>query len=352
MLWNYLKVTFRNVIRHKSFSIINILGLSVGIAAFLIIYIYLEYEFGFDKHFSNSEKIYRVVSDLNWDSGDEMNTVLAPAPVGDDLAEDYADIIAATCLANGSRSLFEILSKDTLNLNERYYEDEYLATDSNFFQVFKHEFIAGNPDYALLENNSIVLTESMAKKYYGNENAMGRLIRSDNEDTYKVTGIIEDIPKNSHFYYKMILNSPEISELKSRNWFASIATNIYIRTTKVLNIPEFEQEMREFYKRRSEMEQEYIIFRLEPLQDIHLKSDRMYDFSIKGNINNLYALSIVGILILLAACINYMNLSTARSSYRTKEIGMRKVSGASQSQLIMQFMGESLFITFVSLFLP
>lgn len=353
MIRNYLKIVFRNIIRYRSFSFINIFGLAVGIAAFIIIALYLEYEFTFDKHYKDSDRIYRLVTDLHWNAGDEMKTVLAPAPAANALVKDFPEVVAATNISPGDDAIIEVLGDDTTQNLARFSENSLILTDSNFFKVFEHEFVSGNAETALQEINSIVLSQKIAKNFFRDEDPIGRVLKINYKQDYyfTVSGVIKDIPKNSHKRYNMVINGYEINPLlASDNWFSSIAGNVYIRTHEPIEPVNWDEKLREFYKRHTAQEKEYIVFHFEPLLDIHLNTGRMYDFSEKGNIKILYALSIIAILILIAACINYMNLSTARATYRTKEIGIRKVVGAGRKEILRQFLGESVFIAFISLF--
>ncbi len=180
---------------------------------------------------------------------------------------------------------------------------------------------------------------------------MGEVLKLEGTTNYKICGVIKDFPGKTHLNFNMLMSGYEIPMFQSKNYFNSISTYVYFRTDNPLNKKKFETELKEFYKRHTGQEKEYLVFLTEKLTDLHLNSHRIYDFGKKGKLNILYALAIVAVLILMAACINYMNLSTTRSSYRTKEIAVRKVSGARYSDLLFQFMGESVLIAFFALFL-
>ena len=350
MIKNYFKFSFRNIIRQKNFSIINILGLSIGIASFMLIMLYVKYEFSYDKHIPDSERIYRVTLDISWDNYELQETAIAPGPTAYALQNDYPEFIAGTRLKFAYKLLVEYDPDAKKQESKKFYESNVLFVDSSFLKVFDFEIISGNKKTALSEPNSIVISESAARKYFGDENPIGKTLIADNSISGVVKAVMKDIPENTHFYTDFIVSAIADNEFDINNW-RTLALYSYVKAAKNVELEGFDKKFLEFEEKYYEPWKEDSEFRLQKLNDIHLYNDRIYDFAKTNNVKILYLLSGVGLLILLIACINYMNLSTAQSLYRNKEIGIRKVVGASRGRLIRQMLGESLFLSVIAVFI-
>jgi putative ABC transport system permease protein len=350
MIRNYFKITFRNLIKHKTYSLINILGLAIGIASFLIISLYITDELKYDRYHKNARNIYRLVNVYDFEGVGE-NSASSPFPVAFTLKNDYPDLIKNVVRVFNFQAPRSFVEYQDKKFNER----RFFFADSTFFELFDHVFVKGNPKTALNENGSLVITESMAEKYFGNEDPMGKSIRFETNLELHVTGIIKDVPDQSHFKFDFM---GSMSSLRSRfrgdlpkTWvwnpcwtYLLLDKNVDPKTLEA-KFPEFIEKY--FY----DAEKTNITLYLQPLLDIHLKSKLDYEIEPNKNIASIYIYSAIAIFLLVIAIINYMNLSTATSAGRAKEIGIKKVTGAHQRQLILQFIGESVIMSFIALIL-
>ena len=350
-MWiNYFKAAVRNLSRNKGFSIINILGLSVGIAAFIMIMMYVNFHFSFDKHFKNADNIYRVTLDMQWSNAPTQYTAVAPAALAYHLANEYPEIISGTRITFSQRDMFEFLADSNSSQYEKFYEENVLIADSSFFKVFDIDLIKGDKTKVLTEPNSIVISESLAKKYFGDNDPIGRILIMNGEENLLIKGLMKDIPPNTHFYSDIIISGVGIPLFDVNNW-RSLDLYSYVLFNENAKPELFDSKLEEFKNVFYEPWKETSLFRLQKMLDIHLRNDRAFDFARTNNIDNLFFLTIVAFLILIIACINFMNLSTARSVYRSKEVGVRKVVGANRNMLITQFLSESMLITIISMFI-
>jgi putative ABC transport system permease protein len=344
MIFSYLKIAFRNILRNKFFSLINILGLSIGLTCCIYIYKYVEFEFSYDKHYKDFEQIYRIAL-TKFSVADTRVTTLTSATMAPVLKEKYPQVEFAARLRRSGNTLVE-------HNSNTYYEDRCFLTDSDLFQVFGIHFYKGDPQTALDESNSVVITQNMAKKYFGNDDAFGQIIKINSQD-YEITGIIENPILNSHFKYnlfrslKLMENHPYMSM-----WDASICYT-YIKMHQKSDVDAFEKQIEKiadnYIKKILEDSGTTFTYFLQPLADIHLLSDLLWELETPGSMLHIYIFSAIGIFILLIACINYMNLSTARSVQRIKEISLRKIVGAKRVQILVQFFGESFIFTLIAL---
>lgn len=349
MFKNYLKTAFRNIIRNKVSSVINITGLAIGIASCILIFLYVQNELSYDKHHKNAGRIFRITTDFTL-SGQFDRFALSSFMLAPTLKEDYAEIDEATRIMP--------IGKQTVWYEDKMYNEEkvYYA-DSNHFDVFSYEFLKGDQKNALNKPRSIVLSEAMAQKYFGNENPIGKNLKFT-KNTFTVTGVIKDNGNRSHINPNALLS---ISTLDSNfinsvkvDWFR-MTTYTYIMFKDATQRNGFENKLKQFYKEHIEpFTKEYnvsssIDLKLQPLKEIHLSSSHLYDLEENGNASYVYIFSFVAFFILLIACINYMNMATAHASKRAKEVGIRKVLGASRKQLLWQFLGESILITLFAL---
>jgi putative ABC transport system permease protein len=351
MFKNYLKIAFRNLIRHKGYSFINIIGLSVGLACAILILLWVQNELSFDSHHKKKSQIYRVVVEFDIEG---RRGAYTPPPMAAALKADFPEVLQVTRLGPWvSNWLVRYGDKSFLEKNIK-------GADAAVFDVFTIPFVRGNPGTAFKKPKSIVLTENMARKYFGNQNPLGKTISiNDPKNTYEVTGVVEDCPENTHFYFDFI---------RHREWervgWGSHCLFTYVVLPEGYNPAKLEDKLPDFVVRNMTnyfqreyglSPQKYLedgknVFRLwlQPLGDIHLNSTVIDQTANRGNYSSIYIFSLVAFFILFIACINFINLSTARSSTRIKEVGIRKVMGAHRSMLIRQYLGEAVLVSFIS----
>jgi putative ABC transport system permease protein len=283
--------------------------------------------------------------------GNDQTFALSQTPLGPEVTDRYPEIISYTRVHRPWNST--LISHDEI----KFYEKELVYADSGFFRTFSFEVIQGNPDKILTRPNTLVLTRSMARKYFGNEDPVGKVLSRNNSQDLEITGIIEDPPKNSHFSFSGIISFVTLYQGDRAKWMDSWIGNInyytYIRTSPGTTAEEIERKVNEtVMEKAGQSFKDYgfsLYSRVQPLKDIHLKSEFQHDISNHGNITYVYIFIIVAFVILLIAAINFMNLSTARSANRAREVGIRKVTGAKRRTLILQFLGESLMFSLVAL---
>lgn len=354
MLKNYLKIAARNLWKSKGFSAINIFGLAIGIATCLLISLYVLDELSYDKYNKNANQIYRVNADIKF-GGDDEKLAVCPDPMAFTLVKDYPEVVSAVRFRNYGSSL---VKKE----NENIKEERIIFTDSTLFDVFTLPMLAGNPKKALTEPNSVVITETIAKKYFNTIDAVGKTLQFDNKKDYKVTGVIKDIPQASHFNYDFFVALAGVKEANQNIWL-SFNFNTYLLLRKDADVRSFKKKFDEVMAKYMWPQAEqlmhinqndfkksgnYINLSLIPLTDIHLHSDRIAELSPNSDVQVVYIFSIIGIFILLVACVNFMNLSTARSANRAKEVGIRKVLGTQRRNLISQFLTEAVLMSLIS----
>ncbi len=345
LIWSYIKIALRKVKRHKGFSLINIAGLAIGMAACILILIWVQDELSYDRFHKNADQIFRINS-VDTSGGTTFIQAGSPAPLGPALMEEVPEVENFVRVQAGWGNWH-------LHYEEKRFLDEYLATvGPAFFEIFHFPFIKGDPKTALKDRYSVVLTEDLAKKIFGDEDAFGKIIQLNDADM-TVTGIIENIPRNSHLYFTFafpVVNMTKWRESKLNEWtYDQFATYVVLR--RGADTLEVNRKMMDIVKQHLLNIQGSVY--LQPLKDLHLRSTHintwMLAYPNKGNIAYVYLFSLTAFCILLLACINFMNLSTARYATRAKEVGMRKVVGARRSDLIKQFLGESTLLTFLAL---
>lgn len=350
MFKNYFKVSLRSLLKHKFYSFINIAGLSLGLAACLLITMYISHELSYDKFHKDADRVYRM-------AGNQRGS-WTPARLGIQAKMDFPEIEEIVRL----QGPFD----QTFNVNGTIFrESRGFNADSTFHKVFSINFLEGNPDEALKEPNSVVLTQSLADKYFPNASAYGELIEMDGE-IIKITGVISDPPKNTHFYYNYINSMPHETWVTVGNWtgnnfftYAKLAKGSSAQALEA-KFPEFKRkyagaEMLEWteYKTYDELLAAFSsppTYSLKPMADLHLYFPN-FALGSNGDIDNVYTFMAVAAFILIIACINFMNLSTARSASRSKEVGMRKVLGSQRGNLINQFLVESMLVSLIAMIL-
>ena len=333
MLKYSLATSFRSIKRNLSFSIINISGLSIGFTLVLILLAWLQYELSFDKFQENANRIFRVVVEFERE-GSSDNFADTPAPLGEAVKKDIPEVVDYVRFGNLGRVLVNYE-------NEQFWEEIDLA-DPSIFKIFSFRLSKGDPETALNNPGSIVLNETKAKKYFGSKNPLGQtLLLGDNKTPYKITGVMEDIPENSQLQFDFL--SP-LSEDRSNKGWGMWNYTTYILAQKKGSLNSISQKLPGLVE-KIPYEDKFKLH-LQPLLSIHLHSRLRSDLPNNTNIKTVYIISSILILVLLVACINYMNLATARYTKRGKEAGLRKVAGATNLNLIEQFLFESFALTF------
>jgi putative ABC transport system permease protein len=349
MFRNYLIISFRNVLRHKGYSFINIAGLAIGMAICILIMLWVIKELSYDRYHANADHIYRLCMDANI-GGNQIQAPISNSPAASAMIQDFPEVIDAVRIQPQDKVLVELGSK-------RFYEENVAYADNSIFNVFSFPMISGDPKTALATAYSIVLTRSMAEKYFGDEDPIGKTLRLNGEHDFTITGIVQDVPINSHFTFDMLCSFQTLYQENGEyleQWLEfSYAT--YLLLPENSDYQALEQKFPAFIDRYMGKELtslgSTIDFFLQPLTDIHLYSNMNLESSGNGDIANIYLFSGIALFVLLIACFNFINLSTARSSMRAKEVGVRKTFGAPKGKLIQQFLGESLIYSFLSLIL-
>ena len=354
MFKNYLKVAFRSLNKNRIYALINILGLGLGLTVIILVFMYVKSETSYEKHWTGYDRVYRPGIEFSM-MGQQGNTATSPSPMANAFRTEFTDVETATRIQPIRQ---EILMRYE---QTKVYIQHGAFADSTFFKVFDYEFVHGDPNTALKEENAIVLTEETARKLFGDKNAMGSVLNYDNRRDYIVKGIVKEPKGNSHFQFDMFMGRNSIDNFwLSNNFFT------YVKLREGADFNSFNEEMvdnfmkkispevegflkinlEEFFKQGNNFE-----YQLMPLKDIHLHSHKDWEIEQNGNIIYIYVFIGIALLVILIAGINFMNLSTARSGKRAKEVGVRKVSGASRKMLIVQFLTESVIQSFIALFL-
>lgn len=338
MLKNLLLVALRNFKRDKWYSLLNILGLTIGCTFALFLIFYIRDELSYDKHNEKAGRIYRINSLIKESDKDTMPWAITPFPMAPALAKDYPEIEEAVRFVGNDRAMYK-------NGEMRLYQDKIYVVDSNVFRVFTHKFLEGDPQTALVAPNSMVLTQSVAEKFFGkNKGYVGKTLENATGTVYKITGVIKDVPKNSHLTFNVLISRSSLPADFANNW-GSFGFYTYVLLKPNTNASAFQKKLTPLYDKylASIFAQFNIKMRFEaiPITSIHLHSGMQQEPEEIGSMSYIYIFSAVAFFMLLIACINYMNLTTARSARRAKEIGIRKVTGSSRLQLISQFLVES-----------
>ncbi len=349
MLKHYLKITFRNFIRHAAYSLINISGLTVGITCCILILAFVGYEFSFDRYHENADNIYRILSETTI-NGVVSESATCPMLVAPTLVNDFPEVLNAARISPTVKRSF-------IYEDKQFFESNVYYADQSIFEVFSFKLIEGNPETALESPFTMVITESTARKYFGNESPVGKIMNWDNKFDYAITGVVKDPPPNSHFTFSVLASfntyfkyDPRLAEYW---WGWNVPT--YILLQDGTDYKKFENKFELFNQRYlgDVLEERGIQLnnRLEPLERIHLYTTVGGGPGQKRSITTVYSFLSIAFIILVIACVNYINLTTTRFSSRTKETGVRKIVGADRKTLIIQCLSESALFGFVSLFI-
>lgn len=350
MFKNYLKVTLRNLFRYKGFSLINISGLAIGVTACLLIMLYVQEEWSYDRHHEKADRIYRVILKGNV-GGNDFNTATACAPMAGTLLREFPEIEQTTRFRNFGFPVMRY--KDKVFSEEKFY-----SADSTFFEVFTVPFLKGDPKTALNKPNAVVLTRSMAQKYFGQQNPLGKALNADNRRDYLVTGVVEDPPETSHFHFDFLGSLATYDDSRNTQWVSNnyytyvllkegvepeaVESKLPLLVRKYVD-PQIQKAVGITYDQLVQSGGSYEYF-LQPLTDIHLHSDLDYEIEPNGNAATVTIFGLIAAIILLIACVNFTNLATARSANRAKEVGVRKTLGSNRAQLVWQFLAETVFL--------
>jgi putative ABC transport system permease protein len=346
MFKNYLKIAYRNIIKQKAYSIINIFGLALGLAACILVGLYIYQDFQYDNYHQNRDNIYRVSVKTIAPNGTD-HTAETPALVAPNLEQHFPEINKISRIFFSSNDLITYEDK-------KFYEEDIVFADNDFFDMFSYKTLQGNPTKFLKKENTIIITRKMADKYFGTENPVGKIFNFNNRVNLEIAGVIENVPVNSHFTFDMAATYETLVDLPEGNylnqWGATFGSYTYIMLHPEKDIEQFINKVDPFLTVK--MEKSPRITKsviLQPIESIHVFSDIDCEINPNSSISYIIILGSISLFILILACINFVNLTTARAVKRAREIGVRKVFGAYKLQLIRQFLGESILITLIAL---
>jgi putative ABC transport system permease protein len=354
MLRNYLTIALRNLRKQRFYTFINIFGLAVGIASCLIIVLFISYELSYDKYHAKASRIFRVNGEIKF-GVNHYRLAVASAPFGEAMAADFPEI--ETYVRFRSQGSFLVKAKEA---DTNIKEDRVIYADSTYFRMFTTPVLEGDPLTALNDNNSVVISETIAKKYFPGQSAVGQTLILDNDKLMKVTAVYRDMPDNGHFKFDIMMSMTGLDEAKSTNYLSN-NFNTYVLLRPGTNAAALEAKLPAFVAKHfgpqlvSVLGSDFALdkfkgagnileYTLMPLTDIHLHSDKTAELAPNGDITYVYLFGAIALFILIIACINFMNLSTARSANRAKEVGVRKVMGSMRSHLVRQFLTESILV--------
>jgi len=342
MLKNLIKTAFRHILKHFGYSILNILGLTLGISSALFLIIYVSDEVSYDRYHEKADRIYRVSSKIT-EPDDQFTWIFAQIPFGPQVVHDYPEVQSFVRFIPMGRSLYKYEDKE-------FNEENFFYVDSTLFDIFTYHVIKGEVKTALRDPKKIILTEKIAVKYFGKSDPIGKTLTSGN-NTYEVTGVIEDVPFNSHFRFDAVTARNNLP--KQLGTWGNFGVFTYLLFPENSDVKAFETKMQGMYdaymKSIFESMKIKIEYILEPITRIHLYSTNASEPAPTGSITYVYIFAIVAVFLVLIAAMNYMNLATARSARRAREVGLRKVVGSRRGPLVLQFLSESIVFTLISL---
>ncbi len=354
MLKNYFTTAYRNLLRNKSYAAINLIGLAVGIAACLLIFLVIQFETSFDTFHKKKESIYRVVSEFNRPDGKSYSSG-APLPVADALRIDYPQLKLVAAITASDNDQISIADNNNVPIKKFREETGVFYAEPQFFEMFDFKWLAGDGKTALKEPNTGVLTKETAEKYFGDwRKAIGRSIKHENKHIIKITGILDNVPANTDFPLKVVISFATLKNTNDKSnlddWVSvSSNWNCFILKPSNITTAQFNSFLASFVKKHKPAEYRKDGLIIQPLKDIHY-DERFGNFSRRTFGKDLItALTLIGIFLLIIACVNFVNLATAQAVNRAKEVGIRKVLGSNRKQLMLQFIGETAIITFFAL---
>ena len=341
MIRNYLTVALRNLLRQPVYSLINIVGLAIGMAACMLIVLYIQDELSYDRYHPDADRIYRIVDDIE-SGGQTIRTAGSPLSWAPALKQDYPEVERFVRMRGTASSW--LFHKEEM----QFYEKKVIWAEDGLFDLFAIPLVAGDPNTALVEPFTIVISETMAAKYFGGEESMVQVLGVDNTYDFKVTGIMRDLPANTHMRADMFTSYSSLATIGSyyrENWEVHDNFYTYIRLSENTDPDDLEARFPDFLERYAgdRYRESGVVLRpsLQPVVDIHLHSHRESEFEPNGDIRFVVLYTLIAFLIPLIACINFINLATARSAMRAREVGVRKAMGANRTQLLGQFLGEA-----------
>ncbi len=344
---NYIKVAIRNLRKYKTYSFINIFGLAIGMALCLLILLFVKDELSYDRYHKKADNIYRLITEFNI-KGKKSKSAITSPPMGPALANDFPKVIAYVRFIG----LLEREKEVLISCQEKkFYESRLFFADQDVFNVFTFPLAKGDPRTVLKEPYSVVITEETCEKYFGDEDPLGKVITLNNKDDFRITGVLQEIPLNSHFRFDFLASFSTLNyyQLLPVDDWGSCALYTYLLFQKDYSPQELEKKLPAFIKKYMGEESFVEGLYLQPLTSIHLHSNLLYEIEANRDMAEIYMFSALAFVILLIACFNFVNLSTARHMSRAKEVGMRKVLGAYRLQIVKQYLGESVFLTFLAL---
>ncbi|HMH34770.1 MAG TPA: ABC transporter permease [Puia sp.] len=346
MIKNLILVALRTIKKDKAYSVLNILGLTIGISFSLLLILYVLDELSYDRYHEKADRIYRIVAFVN-EPENSMKWISTQFPLGPVIKKENPEVEQSVRFVKADKAMYK-------NGELAFYEDKIFYADSNVFDVFTYTIVEGNPKSALQETHSMVLTQTLAEKYFGKgKPAVGKTLQNNHGDIYKITGVVKDPPRNSHFRFNALISTSTLPKDFANNW-GGFGFFTYVLLKPNVNAPVFEKKLLYMYdKYMASIFRQFNIkihYGVQPITAIHLQSD-FNGPEEPGSMSYIYIFSAVALFMLIIACINYMNLTSARSARRAKEIGIRKVAGSARSQLIAQFLVESTVMALLALLL-
>lgn len=345
MFRSYFKIAIRSLSKHRVYTLINLFGLAIGMTCFIIIFLFVKDELSYDNFHKNSANIYRIATKILHRGNTRVPCAITYYHLKNRLDTSFPDIKNAVRMEYSEA----LVSYD----DKRFQEKRLLFVDKNFFEVFSFELNRGDPATALDQPNTMVITEAVGRKYFGEENPMGKMLNIY-ERLVKVTGVMKEMPHNSHFHGDFVISMKTVEPLYPKAWLTNaseLSHYTYVQLSDGTEPGKIETQLAEYWMSKDKKLAEWGKHFLQPLRDIHLRSNLLLEIEANGDIRYVYILSAVAFIILFMACINYMNLAVARSVNRVKEVGIRKVVGARRKQLIQQFLGESVVTALLALIL-
>ncbi|HEY3403682.1 MAG TPA: ABC transporter permease [Ohtaekwangia sp.] len=343
MLKNLFTIALRNIRKDKTYSAINILGLTIGITCSVFLLMYILDELSYDRYHKDSSNIYRVISNIK-EPDNAFTWAVAQIPLAEELRDNYPEVKNAVRFFQLGKNLYK-------NGDKQFYEEEFYLADSTVFDMFDYTFLYGDPNTALDNPNSIVLTKSMAIKYFGKEDIVGQTLQAPENETYNVSGVIEDVPLNSHFIFDALISRNTMPKYNS-GW-GNFGVFTYLQLPAGYDLAKMDSSLMKVIREKVDpifaQYQVKIRYELQRITEIHLHSKIQDEAEAGGDISYIYVFGAVAAFMLIIACINYMNLATARSASRAKEVGIRKVMGSQRAQLMAQFITESVVIALIAL---